>query len=404
MFILNTGHGKPVSHAIIRSITDTSADIIIRRTDTSDDYPTIILGSNTKNLFSKKVTKRTELITVSNLQPNSKYYYYFKTEKQETEKVYFYTSSSADTDFKISIYGDTTAGNPVADINHKKNIHTIQSLSSPDLILHTGDLVYNNTIPSWDSFFTLYTKAAAGTPLYPVTGNNDPELPAFTENFPLLNKSGYYSFEYKGVLFIALHIKGNNEEIHNAILSENNRQYSWLIKTLENSKHQKYRFKIIFFHTPVFPPDGDSHKALTTRLTKLFHTYRIDAVFNAGHYYSSSFYRNTWYFITGGGGAELSQPVTPQQNVHSYIVAFHHITCSIMSGLMKIEVISEMGSILDSISVFQKDPSQDEYIPQHDTYTNKNSSSRTRILLLTLFTVLCISGALFYILKKWRNK
>lgn len=155
----------------------------------------------------------------------------------------------------------------------------------PDLLLHTGDLVYKRG--AWadypNAFFEPFARLAAQVPIYPVLGNHDvltldgrPFLSTF--DLPRNGPSGgeadrCYEFCFGGVTFVALDSSKDARDLAA-------QQVPWLDSLLaESSPHWRFAF---FHHAPYSAGRHGSDQALQRALVPALERAGIDAVFN-GH-------------------------------------------------------------------------------------------------------------------------
>jgi predicted MPP superfamily phosphohydrolase len=391
---------------LLRYVGPNSAEIICRKNHTLNKN--ILLTWGETSACKNKVlleTQKTQVVILSNLKAGTSYYYTFKDEAGAVdEHSTFKTAPKSAKGFVFSVIGDTCSGNAIADIFHHKNIKAIQTYSSPRLLIHTGDLVYLPGPENWHKFFSIESKLSGSIPLLPVMGNRDPPTPQFQNNFPQLGEQGYYSYKYGNGLFIFLNIRGDRKGIQKHLLNKNSVQHQWLTKLLKENRKEDNRFKIVFFHHSVFPLNDMPYKELNNFLCPLFAENGVDLVVNAGHYYSSVLYRNTWYIVSGGGGGELAFNNDAAADFNNYMAAFHHLRCLVSENHLKIEVISEKGAILDSITISRLSaggvPYQKEHKFAQENIAERGSGSKNFFLIVIVAVLASVCTALYFKVRK----
>ncbi|MEZ0230415.1 MAG: metallophosphoesterase [Planctomycetota bacterium] len=211
--------------------------------------------------------------------------------------------------------GDGQAGEP------QLGVARLMEEQRPDLVLHTGDIIY--LVGQWQSFDPLFFKPYAATlgrvPFFVTLGNHDVKTKdgKFTvDEFPFpTNQNGnrFYSFDAANVHFVCL----DSNEIEVCESTEKflaTRQGEWLAADLAATKAM---WKVVWFHYPLLSLNK-SHKPETTImrnvLEKVLDGAGVDLVVN-GHdhfYHRSRRLRGhepsddgVVHVITGGGGAAL---------------------------------------------------------------------------------------------------
>ena len=246
----------------------TPYSIIIRwRTNINTDSR-VRYGLNSTSLDqivdSLSITTEHE-ITLTNLLPNTKYYYSVETlnEILSTDpNNYFVTAPPAGTKKKTRIWilGDSgTANYNAASVrdayyNLSENIHT-------DLWVMLGDNAYNSgtDIEYQSAVFNMYPNMLKKSVLWPAFGNHDShsansiqQTGVFYDifNLPTNAEAGgsasgteaYYSFDYANIHFICL----NSHDIDRSVTGE---MYSWLQSDLEQTNQE---WVIAYWHHPTY--------------------------------------------------------------------------------------------------------------------------------------------------------
>lgn len=200
----------------------------------------------------------------------------------------------------------------------------------PDLLLHTGDLIYNRGAAHDynPKFFRVYAPTLARVPFYGSLGNHDTRTrngQPFLDNFvlppngpPGLQSERNYSFDYGDAHFAALDSNLSETELSRDITT-------WLQRDMAASRAL---WKFVFFHHPPFT-SGQYSRASHTRsaLAPLLARLRVDIVFN-GHDHGYERWKprdGVTYIVTAAGGAGLyvrsqNNPATARyrNDVHSF--------------------------------------------------------------------------------------
>ncbi|HTP89181.1 MAG TPA: metallophosphoesterase [Bryobacteraceae bacterium] len=250
-------------------------------------------------------------VTFSRLKPGTTYYY--DVTGTEEGKGSFRTAPQGDTPFQFVVYGDTRTRHDV----HRRVIEALLKNSSPEFVLHTGDLVANGSDSSlWPVFFDIEHELLRKTAFFPALGNHERNDRSFYDFFdhPTLP---YYSFDWGNAHFAVLDSDINNvsksEEARKAFWDE---QVRWLENDLQHSQQATFRFAIAH-HPPVTAVarrEGDNPHM--TALMPLFEKYKVTAgLFGHDHNYQHYYKNGVHYLITGGGGAPLYDVDAPPEGI-----------------------------------------------------------------------------------------
>lgn len=167
-----------------------------------------------------------------------------------------------------------------------------------DLIVHTGDLAYDNgTIGQYeDNVFGVYADILRNIAMFPAAGNHDYETlqgAPFRSVFALPGDSDekWYSFDWGSVHFVALDTESSYAT-----------QAAWLDGDLASTK---LPWKIVYLHKPPYSSGTHgSDLALRTTLAPIFERHHVQLVL-AGHdhdYERIVPQNGVAYLVTGGGG------------------------------------------------------------------------------------------------------
>jgi len=278
-----------------------------------------------------------------------------------------------DDTFCFIAYGDTRGNHPGNVSPLHEEIVGSYLQHDPELILHTGDLVwhggewyqyedFNESIDLiWEYDVPLYI-AAGNHEMYTDDWVNDPTFTNYTlfvDYEDIAAACGgtelYYSFDANGTHFIFL----NTE--HDWVDDEYDcsaTQMTWLEAELDSIEEDD--FVVVVFHRPPYSirynrPDRWAEAAtIRDEFHSLFVTHGIDLVFNGhDHLYYRTVRDGIYYVVTGGGGAELAEYQTEGTVWQEGDVAFsdyHYCVAKYESGYLNVEVFLRNGTVMDSFS------------------------------------------------------
>ncbi len=272
--------------------------------------------------------------------------------------------------FRFAVFGDSGDGS-----QNQIDVATRLLQVQPDLVLHTGDIVYPEA--SYDlfetKFFQIYTDLLKSVWLAPSMGNHDVTYnngQSFKDVFVnppnATNPSErelYYSFDYGNAHFVVL----NN---YFSMTTVGSAQYNWLVNDLATSSQF---WKFVVFHEPAYATDSTQQPRdnanIVNRLVPLFEQYNVDVVLS-GHWHN---YERMYpllggqvstieaggvvYVVTGGGGAGIINIGTGTLNPRTAakVQKFHLTmidinTCSLQ--LSAVEKVSGTGDSFGASDVF----------------------------------------------------
>src|SRR5262249_37818459 len=141
-------------------------------------------------------------------------------------------------------YGDTREGGEI-----EARMARAILAETPDLVIHTGDLVRTGASEDdWQHFFLSEAPLFAQVPVYPAVGNHelyrDPAGAHYQHYFVLPDEGRtrrYYSFRFGPARFIALD--------GNAVTAA---QTAWLAEQLAEAERERVPHVFVFAHQPPF--------------------------------------------------------------------------------------------------------------------------------------------------------
>lgn len=239
--------------------------------------------------YNPKITSAFHSVTFDNLLPDTTYAYRVGDGKKHmSEWFHFTTAKDGFAPFSFVYVGDAQNGI----LSHWSRLIRQSFKSKPDMnfLLHAGDLINTAHMDAeWGQWFKALGWIHGSVPAVAIPGNHEYGLVGPKEEdkrvlsiqwkqqfeFPIVNSlpdslhETAYSFEYQGVLFVALNS-----------ISKVDQQTKWLKSVLKKSKHQ---WKVVAFHYPIFASatDRDNLK-LRSAWKPLFDEFNVDLVIQ-GH-------------------------------------------------------------------------------------------------------------------------
>ncbi len=317
----------------LQSQTNTSIKIMWRTSDTTNAV--IHYGNAANNLSNVLIDSTREInhnVKISNLTPNTKYYYsvgYGNTVLAgENEQHHFSTAINPNdtTGFKFWVTGDFGSGN-----NHQIRVRRwFESYLQSNVVnnwLWLGDNAYYDgtdeeySAKVFDTYYG-YDSIFRFLPFYPIPGNHDYnsvnnlEDPSIHKGpyFDMVevfkngemggtpsNTEVYYSYDYGNTHFLAL-----NSEIWRYLLfwDTGNPYRTWLENDLKNTTK---KFKVAYWHQPPYSKgshDSDdgfelNMRAMREKVIPLLEKYGVDLVLNGhSHVYERSYLINKHYNVS----------------------------------------------------------------------------------------------------------
>lgn len=292
--------------------------------------------------------KTSHQLTIDNLSPNTEYVY--KVKKVDNSSKHHFKTWPKKSDFdrlNVVVFGDSGTGS-----QNQYNVANQIINIDPDLILHTGDVVYpSGSNDNYDvNYFTPYQEIVNKIPVFPCVGNHDYfNINDYLDVFALPNKKSdstteeFYSFNVGIVHFIAL-----STEID---FSQSSAQYQWLVSDFEKNNKQ---WTIVYFHKP--PYNSAAHgenEDVQDYLIPLFEQYGVNLVLSGhAHSYERTIPLNgITYIVTGGGGQSLYTKLIDNSYTDYFQSIYHFVKLSINLNRIKLKAIDENGNVIDSVVI-----------------------------------------------------
>jgi acid phosphatase type 7 len=289
-------------------------------------------------------------VAIADLEPGSTYHYRVEGVGRSWPTSRFRTAPTVQgTSFSFAVIGDSGSGG-------KGQLAVARLLGhlKPDLILHTGDVVYpDGEERHYDRrYFAPYVELIREVPVFPVLGNHDVRKgdgAAFLDNFhPPLGNPGstkrYYSFDWGDAHFVAL----DSELYYDDKGGSTEQQKAFLERDLAATDR---RWKVAFLHRS---PYGSSRHGGDERvrhdLAPIFAKHGVDLVF-AGHdhvYERTVPIRGVTYVVSGGGGRRL-YPAGKGRLTACSKSAHHAVLGRVDDGRLSIEAVEPHGLVFDRV-------------------------------------------------------
>jgi acid phosphatase type 7 len=264
-------------------------------------------------------------IKITNLQPDTKYFYRvgnLKTEFIKGANNYFITAPKADSKRPIRLWamGDFGDGTNEKYINNQRNVmnqYLKNRKGHTDLWLWLGDNAY---CCGYDEEFQKFVFDVYGNPIFgntpfmPAAGNHEyyainlSDNPKKTRKIPFFDMisppfngeaggtpsgtKAYYSYNYGNTHFVVLDSYGMDDEKY-ILADKDSPQLKWLERDLAANKSL---WTVVYYHHPVYTKgshDSDAEPdlvALRQVLVPVFDKYKVDIVMSGhSHTYERSF-------------------------------------------------------------------------------------------------------------------
>ena len=237
--------------------------------------------------------------------------------------------------FSFVILGDTTGGDPAEGIEVMTQAVSEINVLRPEFVLNVGDMIPGYGGHSeWMEQAKAYHEVVGALTMewYPVAGNHDiywrgedkPKI-EHEEDFEQVFGPLWYSFKYKGCLFITLFsdegdpVTGAKTFKNPASQKMSDSQKAWLKETLEKERGARHVF--LFLHHPRWK-EGRYGKDWAKVHQMLKEAGNVSAVF-AGHVHKMRYYGNEdgiRYYTLGTTGGGISKGEKQRGGRHHYVV------------------------------------------------------------------------------------
>jgi hypothetical protein len=290
---------------------------------------------------------RVEKFGFTGLNPGTQYFY--NVNGQADGEGSFKTAPAAGQPFDFVVFGDTRTRHDM----HKRIVEGIVRSGSPDLVLHTGDLVADGTdTAQWPIFFGIEKEMLKKTAFFPALGNHERNNKQFYDFFQV--GSPYYSFDWGSAHFAVL-----NSDIGNVGGGPLAKETFWAEQTrwLEDdlAKSQKAEFRFVIAHHPPITAVSRRQEGnpQMKALVPLFEKYKLTAgFFGHDHNYQHYLQNGIHYIVTGGGGAPLYDVSKPADGITQKVASTEHfVKIHVDAGKAKVIAIGLDGSTIDEFEM-----------------------------------------------------
>ena len=289
--------------------------------------------------------------TLTDLEPETKYYYRVSYDTLSVKTGSFYTGAT-DNEANISFYayGDTRS-NPAAHNSVAQQVvnEIEQEPETQTFIISTGDLVADGDNENdWqDQFFSsdyqYIRQMMAELPYLSAVGNHEGQGTLFKKYFPYpmyASNRFYYSFDYGPAHFTVVD--------QFTSYSEGSPQYEWIVNDLASTDKP---WKFFIFHEPGWSAGGGhaNNTQVQQLLQPLCETYNIPIVLTGhNHYYARAVVNGVDHITTGGGGAPL---YNPNPNADSIVIVdktYHYCRIDIMGDTLTFTATDNDGNQIET--------------------------------------------------------
>ncbi len=286
---------------------------------------------------------------LTGLAPNTSYRYQVAGETST-----FRTPGSGRS--RIIVFGDSGA-----ETVEQRQLATRMTARKPDLILHTGDLVY----PEGDAdgylrkYFSLYEELFATAPAFPCAGNHDyyhaggrmfVELNRVPhETVPIQDRGRYYSFDWENA---HIEVLDSNTPLEDAAAGRGE-MLAWLDRDLAATRAY---WRIVMFHHPPYaggPNQDDPLSELVRRhIVPILERHQVDLVLSGHeHNYQRSHPVAGIVYLTSGGGGAMIYPPKPRAEAAVQHGCHHYLEVELTPTSLRIDAISVDGKLLDTATL-----------------------------------------------------
>ena len=306
--------------------------------------------------------KTIQEITLSNLQPNTKYFYQVECKTKaggvmQSGVLTCQTAVPSDTPFAFCVIGDTQK-NPRMTGKVMKLIWERR----PHFLMHVGDVVDNGPDKKeWvDELFKPSMELLCRVPVFPTIGNHEKNHAHYYQYFSLPKPEYFYKYSYGNADFFVID--------SNKPLAPGSEQYEWLNKELAASKAT---WKFTYHHHPAYSSDdndyGDTWVGPSNLgdknvrfLVPLYEKYGVDICFNGHvHVYERTLplrsgkvdRKNGVIYVTSGGGGGSLENFAPTPTWFKAEVRsdYHFTQISIQGNHLNLKAFDHEGRLFDQM-------------------------------------------------------
>lgn len=293
----------------------------------------------------------THELVVDGLEPATSYTYSVKLDDGTLERGTFTTAPDDNRPFTFIAYGDNRS-NPYA---HAAIVTGIRKTPA-DVLVHTGDMVYNGSQPSdWREFFAIERELLRDRCVFPTIGNHEIAMPTsdgalryarmFRVPAPPDAAERWYTFRWSSVRFFML-------DAHDEFASA---ERAWLEKALDAAKNEAgVQIRIVILHHGPYSSGlhGGNEALLLARVPDLLRSYKVDLVVSGhDHIYERGDANGLRYVVSGGGGAPVYREYRAARTTLKFEPVYHFLKFAVNGAAMNMSAIRHDGSIIETCSL-----------------------------------------------------
>jgi predicted phosphodiesterase len=268
-----------------------------------------------------------------------------------TEDLAFRTAPPAAEPFSFVVMGDTRS----AEEEHRAVVGQLAG-ETPDLLLHTGDLVEDGAEESgWQSFFSVQAPLIARVPIAPALGNHEAQSALGVQNFARFfgvephDGEVRYAFDFGNSRFLIMDT--------NLMFFAVTAQTAWLDGELQAAaaRPEIRHVFVVMHHGPYATGPHGGNPGVRAAWAPLFSAYGVDAVFSGhDHLYERLEQDGVRYFVSGGGGGPLYErqaaPAWEDARASLFSESVHHFLRVEVSGdTVESSAWRADGSLIESV-------------------------------------------------------
>ncbi len=263
---------------------------------------------------------------------------------------------------RFGVFGDSGFGEAITE-----ELAAQLSEHDPDMVFHTGDLVYlayqeGNPLAAYQTkWFATMSALVRNTAIYPVPGNHEYDgdvtrngLPYYFEAFPMLAAidGGWYSApegirrEWYALEFGSLQVLFlNSQQLYGGAARQE--QDAWVTTRLED---ERFTASIVVFHVPPFtsgrhPMDG---AAIRSSWVPAFEASNVVLVISGHDHNYERLERNGITYIVSGGGSSVLYPLQDRRSESlKFEAVSHYALFEVSESRIDLQVFNLDGDTID---------------------------------------------------------
>lgn len=306
-------------------------------------------GAPAKTVSSAK--EATHEVVIDGLEPATSYTYSVKLDDGTVERGAFTTAPDDTRPFTFVVYGDNRT-NPYA---HAAIVAAIKRTPA-DLLVHTGDMVYDGSQPAdWREFFSIERELLRDRCVFPTIGNHEIAMPTsdgalryarmFRVPAPPDAAERWYTFKWSSARFFML-------DAHDEFATA---ERAWLEKALAAAKDEAgVQLRIVVLHHGPYSSGlhGGNEALLLARVPDLLRGYKVDLVLSGhDHIYERGDANGLRYIVSGGGGAPVYREYRAARTTQKFEPVYHFLKFAVNGSAVNMSALRHDGSIIETCSL-----------------------------------------------------